>query len=92
MRPIDEQDASPRRRGGGFGVLSRLGERLIFAGVWLYRVTLRPFLGGSCRFYPTCSEYMLLAVRKHGPLKGGWMGLKRIGRCNPWGGSGADYP
>ena len=44
----------------------------------------------SCRFTPTCSQYALEAVRKYGPLKGGWMAIKRIARCHPWGGSGYD--
>ena len=71
---------------------SRAAARLIVAGVWLYRATLGPFLGGHCRFVPSCSEYMLRAVAKHGPARGGWMGLKRIARCNPWGGHGHDEP
>ena len=77
---------------GVSALLRRIATGGIVGVVWAYRVTLRPWLGGSCRFVPTCSEYMLLAVRRHGPLRGGWMGLRRIGRCHPWGGSGADYP
>lgn len=66
--------------------------KLILGVVYVYRVTLRPFLGGQCRFQPTCSEYMIQAVHKYGPVKGGWKGIKRIGRCQPWGGSGFDPP
>jgi hypothetical protein len=44
----------------------------------------------GCRFQPTCSEYFLQAVRYHGALKGSWLGLKRIARCQPWGGQGFD--
>lgn len=44
----------------------------------------------TCRFTPTCSQYALEAFRKYGPLKGGWLAMKRILRCNPWGGSGYD--
>lgn len=62
---------------------------VIFA-VHAYRVTLGPFLGGHCRFQPTCSQYMLDAVEKHGPFRGGWRGVKRICRCHPFGGSGYD--
>jgi putative membrane protein insertion efficiency factor len=65
---------------------------LIRCGVIVYRATLRPFLGGQCRYTPTCSDYMLQAVDKHGPWRGGWMGVRRIGRCHPWGGSGYDPP
>jgi len=46
--------------------------------------------GSGCRFTPTCSAYFLEAVETHGVLRGGWMGLKRLGRCHPWGGSGHD--
>ena len=65
---------------------------LIRAGVWLYRATLSPLIGGHCRYLPTCSEYMLQAVDKHGPWKGGWMGVRRICRCRPGGGRGLDAP
>jgi len=44
----------------------------------------------TCRFTPTCSQYALEAFRKYGPLKGGWLALRRILRCHPWGGSGYD--
>lgn len=64
--------------------------RLIIFLVLLYRATLSPFLGGYCRFQPTCSQYMIDAVNKHGPFRGGWMGIKRICRCHPFGGSGYD--
>jgi putative membrane protein insertion efficiency factor len=46
--------------------------------------------GSGCRFTPTCSAYFLQAVETHGVLRGSWMGIKRIGRCHPWGGSGHD--
>lgn len=46
--------------------------------------------GNNCRFVPTCSEYMYEAIDKYGLIRGGWMGIKRIGRCRPGGGSGID--
>lgn len=55
-----------------------------------YRLAISPVLPKSCRFTPTCSEYALQAIRKHGPLKGFWLTVRRIGRCHPWGGSGYD--
>ena len=58
--------------------------------VLLYRATLGPFLGGHCRFDPTCSQYALDALRKYGAWRGGWRSVKRICRCHPWGGSGYD--
>ncbi len=56
----------------------------------LYQYLLSPLLGASCRYTPTCSQYGLEAIQKYGPFKGGWLTLKRIGRCNPWGGHGHD--
>ena len=70
--------------------------RVVRFGIRLYQITLSPVLswvtgpGGGCRFDPTCSEYFLQAVENHGVWRGGWMGLKRIGRCHPWGGHGYD--
>ncbi len=71
---------------------SRAMSKLIVFLVMLYRATLKHFIGGQCRYTPTCSEYMLQAVTKHGPWRGAWMGIKRIVRCNPWGGNGFDPP
>lgn len=64
--------------------------RLILIAIQAYRLTLSAFLGRQCRFAPTCSEYTAEAVRAHGAVRGGWLGLKRIGRCHPWGGAGYD--
>ena len=66
-----------------------LVQTLIFL-VLAYRATLGTFMGGHCRFMPTCSQYMIDAVQKYGPLRGTWRGLKRIARCHPLGGSGYD--
>jgi putative membrane protein insertion efficiency factor len=55
-----------------------------------YQYFISPLLGSSCRFTPTCSQYGVEAITKYGPFKGGWLTLKRIGRCNPWGGHGHD--
>lgn len=63
---------------------------LMIGLIRLYQMTLSPLIGRSCRYTPTCSEYGLEAIRKHGPFKGGWLTLKRIVSCNPWGGSGYD--
>ncbi len=55
-----------------------------------YQLLLSPMLGASCRYTPTCSQYAIEAIRKHGPFKGGWLAAKRIARCHPWGGHGHD--
>jgi conserved hypothetical protein YidD len=56
----------------------------------LYQYAVSPLLGCHCRFTPTCSQYALDAMAHHGTFAGGWMGLKRIVRCHPWGGEGYD--
>lgn len=56
----------------------------------LYQMTLSPLIGRSCRYTPTCSNYGIEAIRKYGPFKGGWLTIKRVLSCNPWGGSGYD--
>ena len=56
----------------------------------IYQILISPLLGPSCRFTPTCSQYTIEAIQKYGPLKGGWLGFKRVLRCHPWGGCGHD--
>lgn len=63
---------------------------LLRAFVLFYRWFISPILGPRCRFHPTCSEYALEALSAHGALKGGWLALRRIARCHPWGASGYD--
>lgn len=58
--------------------------------VRVYQMVISPLLPSSCRFSPTCSSYMIEALRTHGLLKGLYLGTWRILRCNPWGGSGYD--
>ncbi|MEQ9453406.1 MAG: membrane protein insertion efficiency factor YidD [Phycisphaeraceae bacterium] len=72
--------------------ITSIGAHLVVGVVMLYRVTLGQVMGGHCRYHPTCSQYMIDAVEKHGPIRGCWMGLCRIARCHPWGGSGYDPP
>ena len=55
-----------------------------------YQRSISPLLPSACRFTPTCSHYSLEAIRKHGPLRGLYLGIKRILRCHPWGGQGYD--
>ena len=56
----------------------------------VYRLVCSPWVGFNCRYHPTCSAYALEALEKHGAVKGGWLTLRRIGRCHPWGSSGID--
>lgn len=58
--------------------------------VRFYQVVISPLTGPCCRFDPTCSHYAIEAIRRHGALAGCWLALRRIVRCGPWGGHGAD--
>jgi conserved hypothetical protein YidD len=58
--------------------------------VYFYKYCISPLTPASCRYTPTCSQYAIDAVKKYGPFKGGWLAVKRIFRCHPWGGSGFD--
>ena len=64
--------------------------KLIIAMVHVYKATLAPLMGGHCRFTPSCSNYMIDAVNKHGAIRGGWRGVKRICRCHPFSKGGYD--
>lgn len=63
---------------------------LVALPIRAYRLVLSPLVGRNCRFQPTCSQYALDALRQHGALRGGWISLRRIARCHPWGASGYD--
>ena len=78
-------------------VLRYLARALRSAAVWLlclpilfYRTCISPLTPPSCRFTPTCSAYALEALRRHGPVRGLWLAIRRIMRCHPWGGRGYD--
>ncbi|OZI06434.1 membrane protein insertion efficiency factor YidD [Siphonobacter sp. BAB-5385] len=64
--------------------------RFFIVLIRIYQGALSPYLGNSCRYTPTCSQYAIQAIEKHGPWKGGWLALRRISRCHPWGGHGHD--
>jgi uncharacterized protein len=63
---------------------------LLLGLIRVYQYTISPLLPPSCRFRPTCSQYAVLALQRYGVVKGGWLILKRISRCHPWGGCGDD--
>ena len=64
--------------------------RILLLPVYFYRAAISPLLPPSCRYTPTCSQYTIEALRKHGPIKGVLLSIRRIVSCNPWGGSGYD--
>lgn len=70
--------------------VSRLLAKPLIALVRFYRLAISPWLGGNCRYEPTCSSYAIEALQTHGALRGSWLAARRISRCHPWGGSGYD--
>ncbi len=63
---------------------------LLILPIKLYQILLSPLIGPSCRFTPTCSNYAIEAINRHGPFKGFWLAIKRISKCHPCGDSGHD--
>ena len=78
-------DLRPARHAASWlRTLRALPQRALIALVLAYRVAFKPWLGGACRFEPTCSAYALEALRRHGALAGGVLGAARLLRCHPW--------
>ena len=70
--------------------MSALAALLLRALIQIYRWTIAPLLGPRCRFHPSCSAYALEAITTHGPWRGMWLAMRRIGRCQPWNAGGFD--
>ena len=83
MTGADDAPALPRG-------LAALPQLLLLAPILAYRATISRFMPLCCRFTPSCSGYAVLAIRRHGALRGGWLAARRILRCQPWGGCGED--
>jgi uncharacterized protein len=73
-------------------VLEGLVAAILIGAIRVYQFTISPLLGQACRFEPTCSRYMIEAVRKYGLVQGFWKGLRRLSRCHPWHPGGFDPP
>ena len=71
-------------------IVKKIVSQLLLLPIYFYRNCISPLLPPTCRYTPTCSQYAIEAIKKHGPLKGLWLTIKRIFRCHPWGGSGYD--
>lgn len=70
--------------------MRQLPGKLVMLIFTIYQRAISPILPNACRYNPTCSQYGIEAVKKYGALKGGWLAVKRIFRCHPWGGHGYD--
>jgi uncharacterized protein len=70
--------------------MKKLLANIFILFIKFYQGAISPYLAPSCRYTPSCSEYGIQALKKHGPFKGGWLTLKRFLSCNPWGGHGHD--
>lgn len=70
--------------------MKKLLTKILLLPIYFYKYSISPMLTPSCRYTPTCSQYAIEALKKHGPFKGLWLAIKRILSCNPWGGSGYD--
>lgn len=70
--------------------MKRLLSKFLILLIRLYKATISPLLGQACRYNPTCSQYGVEAITKHGPFKGTALTIKRVLSCNPWGGHGYD--
>lgn len=65
-------------------------QKILILLIGVYRYAFSPFLGNNCRFHPSCSCYAHQAIERFGALRGGWMAMRRIGRCHPWHEGGFD--
>ncbi|MBK1681512.1 membrane protein insertion efficiency factor YidD [Rhodocyclus tenuis] len=63
---------------------------LLLALIRFYQFAISPLLGQRCRFFPSCSEYAVEAIQRHGVLRGGWLGMRRLSHCHPWHPGGYD--
>jgi putative membrane protein insertion efficiency factor len=74
-------------------LINSIFSKIIIGMVLVYRYSFSPIVGKNCRFQPTCSQYAMDAISTHGPWRGLWLALKRLGRCHPWQslGSGSGY-
>jgi putative membrane protein insertion efficiency factor len=79
-----------RPRSGSAPAAQSAASRVLVGLVRGYQLCLSPWLGGRCRHVPSCSAYAIEALRRFGALSGGWLALKRLARCHPWGTSGYD--
>ena len=70
--------------------ISNLTSKCLILIIRFYQIFISPLTGNNCRYHPTCSAYFIKSLQIHGPIKGFFLGVKRISKCHPWGGKGFD--
>ncbi|MCL2454157.1 MAG: membrane protein insertion efficiency factor YidD [Micrococcales bacterium] len=70
--------------------VASLPRRALLGLLWVYQHAISPWRSPSCRFYPSCSQYAVVAVTRHGAVRGSWLALRRLLRCHPWTPGGVD--
>lgn len=75
----------------GMSYIRHLLQFVLLAPLLVYRKWISPAMPAHCRFYPSCATYAEQALRVHGPFRGGWLALRRLGRCHPWTPGGVDH-
>lgn len=79
----EKQKAAPEK-------VATISAKALLLLISFYRYAISPFLPSRCRYYPTCSSYADESVRRYGAIQGGWLAIKRLSRCHPWGSHGVD--
>lgn len=80
---IEKQMATPEKP-------ATISSKALLLLISFYRYAISPLLPSRCRYYPTCSAYADESIRRYGAIQGGWLALKRLSRCHPWGSHGLD--
>ncbi|MCC2313514.1 membrane protein insertion efficiency factor YidD [Cellulomonas xiejunii] len=73
-----------------WGTVRRVPTSVLLGLLWVYQRVVSPLTPATCRFYPSCSQYAVIAVRRHGALRGVWLAVRRLARCHPWNPGGVD--
>ena len=88
---MSEQPARPRSTPQRVGALVRRSPQLLLLGLLrIYQTVISPLTGPTCRYYPSCSQYAVVAVQRHGAVRGTWLAARRLARCHPWTPGGVD--
>ncbi|MCL2467922.1 MAG: membrane protein insertion efficiency factor YidD [Micrococcales bacterium] len=71
-------------------LVASVPRRMLLGVLWVYQHGISPWTPPSCKFYPSCSQYAVVAVTRHGAVRGSWLAVRRLARCHPWSHGGVD--